>query len=170
MRLFLLIVAVSLLFGSCVNWKAKWYQSQAELKDCQKAPADTVIIIEPGSITYEPGSEIVVGEDTLMVQDGPWIPGQPALNFAKTFIYKTEKDSVKLWLLVTNNILDNELRQSIKIQRVDYPREIRTITKTVTVERQIPNRVNPNIKMIVIGVIILVGGLLALKIINLVTK
>lgn len=170
MKSFLLIVVISLILGSCTNWKAKFYQSQLDLQECRKAPADTVIIIEPGVIEYPIDSLLrdfnpdVLGEETLT------LPAMPVLNYVKEYVYKAEKDSVKIWLWVYNKISDNELRQTIRIHKVEYPREIRTITRTVEVEKPVKDRVNPNVKMIIIGVIILVGGLLALKIINLVTK
>ena len=136
---------MALLLLACTDWKSKYWQAQMELERCQSSGEKTEILVEPQTIVTEeapqqdtiflpvhvPGVEKTGGE----AQQNKQAPRAKVskLQYRKQYSFFMRRDSVKIWLTIANSVQQGKLIQAVHLDSVQYPSQIRTRIRTVTV-------------------------------------
>lgn len=155
------LAVLTIFISGCTNWKAKFYQSQIDLKECQQVKIDSSIIME--SVTWSSISALPLDIDTFIVlydtSTGYVIP-----SFNAKEQHLCSFDSVKAWITIENSIQNQEFIQKIYLDSFQYP--LKTIIKT----QKIPVRIDQTnywkpiaIAAIVAAVILIIGFFVQLR-------
>lgn len=142
MQRFIYLLLSVLLLSGCVNWKARYYQSQVALERCinkefdrEVSGGDQVIVDFPDGVIDAPPVFTPVQPDTITVPDTVdnvitkhihhylQFPPENRLFFSK--------DSTFLWVTLSNTRAGDTLRQHVRIDSLKYPAKTRHHYRTV---------------------------------------